>query len=539
MAELRFEMPVVIKRSGISLAIAQKMLEIFGETVIGVWTNDDNEPNENKSNWDVTLAEDMSIKGEVLRVSPEWQDEEYDGRGLAVGGANSRTYIGGNYYARAVNLIGDGVFTPFAADDGVYNSYIVGWNKNATQQKFRLIVYLDGGFNGFVDFIGTLQWREYVPPEPENPFGDTSTPSDKNGNYDDTSDIININTSTIVTDNGNITVPFPSISASGTGLVSIWKMSAGLLNGLGAKLWSTDFFDNIVKSFLSPLDAVITLNLVPSINNVYTNGQGIIKLGNYDTDITATKVASQFYDIDMGTYTFEEYWGSALDYNPYTTIQIYLPYIGVVDLSPDDVMGKTIHVVYVCDILTGQLCARIYVNIDGTDSLLYTFIGNFSMSVPITGANYSQAYNAIISGTVGLIGGGAKLATGGATSADIAKGTTTLKAAGGEFVSNSSGLASSTVNAMNSGKIQYERGSSMSMTGGYLGASYCYVIITRPKQSLAVDYNKFQGYPSNITSLLSELSGFTAVEQIHLENVPATEAELDEIEALLKEGVII
>ena len=38
---------------------------------------------------------------------------------------------------------------------------------------------------------------------------------------------------------------------------------------------------------------------------------------------------------------------------------------------------------------------------------------------------------------------------------------------------------------------------------------------------------------------LKDLSGYTEVESIHLENVPAMEEELNEIERLLKSGVIL
>ena len=55
---------------------------------------------------------------------------------------------------------------------------------------------------------------------------------------------------------------------------------------------------------------------------------------------------------------------------------------------------------------------------------------------------------------------------------------------------------------------------------------------------LVRDYNTFRGYVSNITLALSECSGYTKVAEIHLENIPATSAELDEMDGLLKAGVI-
>ena len=47
------------------------------------------------------------------------------------------------------------------------------------------------------------------------------------------------------------------------------------------------------------------------------------------------------------------------------------------------------------------------------------------------------------------------------------------------------------------------------------------------------------GQCSNITMNLSDCKGFTMVEYVHLHDIPATADEIKEIEALLKEGVIL
>lgn len=354
-------------------------------------------------------------------------------------------------------------------------------------------------------------------------YGDTSEPTDKEGSYDNSSEDITIPTNALQTDNGIVNVPFPIIGATNLGMITLWRVTQADINNIGQILWSSSFIDSLVKSFYSPIDAIISLNLIPSIENVYTYGTGEIALGNYNTKIVAPKLASQFFDVDMGTYTFDEYWASALDYNPYTTIQLFLPYIGMVNLSPDDVMSKTIHVVYVCDVLTGQLNARVFVSTETGETLLYTFNGNFAINIPITGANYSEVYKAAIQGTVGLAKNFIGMGTGSAMG----------------VMGSALDVVSDTANATSSAKIQYQNGSSMSLTSGYLAPQFCYVIISRPIQSLAKDYNKFVGYPSNVTAQLSTLSGFTMVEDIHLENLSATDNEIDEIESLLKSGVII
>lgn len=83
------------------------------------------------------------------------------------------------------------------------------------------------------------------------------------------------------------------------------------------------------------------------------------------------------------------------------------------------------------------------------------------------------------------------------------------------------------------------RGGGVGGAGGFLGIQTPYFIITRPNMCMPTDQNAFIGYPSFITVSLADLTGYTQVESIHIENVPATSAEIEEIESLLKSGVIM
>lgn len=493
---------------------------IFGNKVRGVWTTDGANPKADGSNFDYTIATDLAsivrsacggvgigfvdhARYAVFGKSNNNDNSEYwwnDNSGITKSITNTWDWYNANgvgskitvYNTHALGFI---VGKYLKNDDGSVD-YTVWWGtKDSTSEtgndnfKFRI---WDGTYNIITDV-----------------FGDTSKPDDDPGDYDDDTD--------------DVPIPdTPTIDMCDVGLVTIWKPTISQLHSLGGKLWSKDFIDNIIKSFYSPMDSIVTLNIVPSINKVQTGGTANIKLGNYDTGIPSTIVTSQFIEVDMGTYTITKYWASALDYNPYTMIYLFLPYIGFTKLSPDDVMGKTIHVVYKCDIVTGQLNAMVSVKTDTGENVLYTQTGNFSINVPVTGANYTNVYKAAIQASVGVLSAGAAVATGGG--AGIAMAANDL----GQAVS---GVASS--------KIDYQHGSSSNMSAGYLGVQKCYLVISRPRQSLADDYNSFVGYPSNITSTLGSLKGFTQVESIHLENIPATDEEKSEIEQLLKAGVII
>lgn len=308
----------------------------------------------------------------------------------------------------------------------------------------------------------------------------------------------------------------------GTGLATIYRMTQAQLNQLGGKLWSQDFFDNIVKSFYSPMDAVIALNVVPSIASTTVLSTKEIYLGNYGTSINAQTVR-QFFELDMGSVFIEKRHGNAHDYNPYTHIDLYLPYIGTVQISPDDVMGHTLKVKYKCDVVTGNVVAWVLSQtINGDDTVIGTYSGNFVTQIPLTGANYAEVYKAAISGTLGVLSVGAGVATGGAS---LAMGAT-------QGITAASNVASS--------KIQYMRGSAMGMSAGLMNKQRAYVVITTPKESIPNNFASLEGYPSNTYHVLSELKGtYCEVESISLAISGATEAEKDEIEKLLKGGVYL
>lgn len=332
--------------------------------------------------------------------------------------------------------------------------------------------------------------------DPFGPGGDSGT-GGGGGDFDNTSTPIDI-------------PGLPSVSAASTGFISLFNPSLSQLNDLASYLWSDLFeIDGWKKLFADPMDAILGLSILPV--SVPSGGTREVKVGNIGTGISLTVAASQFVEVDCGSIDVNEYWGAYLDYEPYTQAQIFLPYIGTRPISVDEIMGKTVRVVYHVDILTGACCCFVKCG----DSVLYTYNGQCSIPIPITGANYASVVNGVISVAASV---GSLVATGGA-SAPIA-----IPA-----------IASSAVNQM---KPQIEKSGSISGSAGVLNMQTPYLILIRPRQALPSKQNEFIGYPSLITVQLTELSGYTEVQSIHLENIPATQEELAEIQSLLEGGVI-
>lgn len=332
--------------------------------------------------------------------------------------------------------------------------------------------------------------------DPYAPGGSSGT-GGGTGNFDGTGD--------------DIAIPgLPTLSAVDAGFITLFNPSIAQLKSLSDYLWSGFDLNTFKKIFADPMDCILGLSIVPV--SVPNGELKEVSVGNIPTGVSMTVASSQYVIVDCGTLNVNEFWGAYLDYDPYTKAEIYLPYIGTHPISVDDIMGKSVHVVYHIDILSGACTA--FVKCGG--SVLYEFIGQCSSSIPVTGNDWTNVINGVLSVSAAI---GTMVATGGATAPMAA-----------------SAIASTAVNSM---KSNVEKSGSMSGTGGMLAVQTPYLILTRPRQAMPARQNELMGYPSFITSKLGSLSGYTVVEEIHLENISGTEQELSEIENLLKTGVIL
>lgn len=375
----------------------------------------------------------------------------------------------------------------------------------------NLISFSEVGVNNFNDWLKT-HGNPYTggglsPDQTPAGGGDTSGTGGGGGNYDDTSDPID----------------FPDLPDNGaldSGAIKAHRLAVQTLEALMGKLWSNSIFDITTmwqKSIDNPMSAIVSLHALPFSPDVAAEDKNLF-VGNFDTELRPPKVTSQYVAIDCGSLNIKEYWGSALDYSPYTKCEIFLPFIGIKKLQIEDVMKSTVHIKYHVDVLTGDCVAFIKCGI----SVLYHYTGNCKMQIPLMAQSTDALQNTISATARVAVAATAGGAVGGAAGAI---------GAGAMAISAANSVASSKVNTDRQGNI----GGAVSLMDDFVP----YLIIHRPHQSLAKEYNKFKGYPSNITAVLNSMTGYTEVEHINLSVPGANATELAEIEMLLKEGVIL
>ena len=307
----------------------------------------------------------------------------------------------------------------------------------------------------------------------------------------------------------------PTVSAVDAGLITMYNCTAGQLQVLGNYLWSNayDLDANFTKLFASPMEAIIGLSIIPVTPTL--GGASTVKFGNIDTHRSMSKLATQFVEKDMGSISVKKWIGSFMDYSPYVKLSLYLPYIGYREISPDDVVGDTIHVVYHIDCLSGGCCAMVET---GKKGLLYSFDGSCIANVPINALNYSGALQNAISAATGGVSMIAGVATGNPVAA----------------VGGAASVAQNVTNI----KPSIQRSGQMSGAAGLMSYQKPMLIIERPNMCVPENLNTYTGNMLYVSRKLSQCKGFTQVSLIHLDGIPCTEKERNELMTLLNKGVI-
>lgn len=304
------------------------------------------------------------------------------------------------------------------------------------------------------------------------------------------------------TGNGDSPIVVPPVGKASS-LWSIYNPTLEQVNQFGSWLWSSNFVEQLKKLFSDPMQAIIGLHKVYS--PVQTSGQGTIKCGYLDSEVPSKLVSEQYVTVDCGSVDLQEYFGNVFDYPPYTEVSIYLPFIGIRQLDPSDVMRSTISVKYRIDVLTGACLAEVNVQRDAAGGTLYTFSGDAAVRYPVSSGSYMGIVSGLIGVATSVVSGNLLPALGGVTRLHT----------------------------------NVERSGSFTGNSGAMGSKVPYLIISRPQTAMADKFDTLSGYPSNTYTTLSDCSGFTQVKYCHVENLSATETEKKEIERLLKEGVIL
>lgn len=316
----------------------------------------------------------------------------------------------------------------------------------------------------------------------------------------------------------------PTTSGLELGFVTLYKPTVSQLQSIASFLWSDNVLDNFKKYFNNFADNILSLYVLPfSPTNLSTK---TFKVGQMTSEITGVEYCTaRYYDVDMGSVQVLPRWDSCLDYNPYTKIQIFLPYLGLHSLDIDEIMsptrmdgtlpagnGSTLTLKYRLDILTGVIVAKISIN----GNVKYQFEGKVGASIPLTGQTYATMAQGIVQAGAGVA---TTIASGGLTAPLTA--------------------AAAVTGTVNASKATVERVGNISGDASLLALDYPYIILSSPNKPMLEQQEDYTGFPSYKSGTIGSFSGYTEVIQAHVEGISCTEEERTMILNWLKEGVII
>lgn len=315
-------------------------------------------------------------------------------------------------------------------------------------------------------------------------------------------------------DSPNPTIPILTTAIT-SGLSYIYNPTLTETRALGRKLWTLNFVENLKKIFVDPMQAIIGFHILYATPK--TGERKNIVLGFYDTEVQSKIVTNQYITIDCGTIRIGEYFNDARDYETFTSCSIYLPFIGVVDVKADDIINSYTNITYHVDVLTGTCLATINVAKQNAKAVIYQFVGNCAVTIPLTSGNYTAVVSTLLAVASSAVGGGMSFGSPGAIF----------------------GAAKSAATNAHRAKFNVIQSGNLGSNAGAMGIRKPYIIIRRPVTTDAYAYNMQYGYPSNKWVMLSNVKDFTRVRSIHLENVHCTNEEKSILEEVLKVGVIL
>ena len=179
-----------------------------------------------------------------------------------------------------------------------------------------------------------------------------------------------------------------------TGGVSAAENYSVAQKDLSSKFLTTNPIDNIVSLIYYPFNIKEQLGL---------SSKSVIGLGNqvvtYSVPGSSEPLTLTGYKIDnnmqvlldAGSLPLQPFFNDFRDYEPYTTLELFIPYHGSITLLNSEVLDHILSVKIAVDLLTGSSTAFIF-----RDNLIIDQInGNMGVSIPINGLEQAT-YNANI-----------------------------------------------------------------------------------------------------------------------------------------------
>lgn len=264
-------------------------------------------------------------------------------------------------------------------------------------------------------------------------------------------------------------------------------------------------------------DYIVSILEIPRLylSNAVISTTENIKIANWEYQTAQGGLLSyNLEEINLGSLLIERHHYNFLDYEPYTTLMLYVPFCGMVTLPTDFVMGHKITLYGHCDFETGHLIVEIYCR----GGLVTSIEGNCSRVVTFSASSSIQKI-------MGVVGSISQL---GVDIINTVKNPFMLSALPADINNIAESIGTNYI-TLSKGK-----GTSSSFAMTNMPCLYRYTTVKTNQDG----FKKSVGNRCERFSRLNELTGLTVC-QNPIINVTATDVERTEIYEALQRGVIL
>lgn len=331
--------------------------------------------------------------------------------------------------------------------------------------------------------------------------------------------------------------PFSAVAADAAGL-HVYRITTATYNAIQESLWGSGtigkaLWDRFVNYKFNPIAGILGCHIIPkafmpTVTNTFVqpraSGSPLIATSDAKYLNTTTTITETARTINM-----PKFFSSHLNWDPFTSVQLFLPFCGwvsipadrCVDTDPDTGNTGSISVQYRCDIITGNVTAFIRCfDGKGKNTFSTQATGNCAIEIPMTGNDNGS------STVMGAITAAAGVAVGAMTGGLSAAATIAGAAA--------TGLATQTA------RHNLQQATQYSGNIAALGCLCPYLFVTIPTEHTSEEFRNLHGLPSGVGLTVGQMNGtgYTELSEFHAE-FDCTAEEQQEIEAIMKGGVIL
>ena len=312
----------------------------------------------------------------------------------------------------------------------------------------------------------------------------------------------------------DIEINKPKDTAISLSNINIYLLTKEQLMSFISDMWNfswteltTNMMTGIYNNLIDNVQSIRVMPFAPSELGTVEAVESII-CGWWSHTATVQKLGTSTNGMNIrnaGNWEFNEVFGGWADYAPYTSIELYLPYYGTINLDTNLFMGHILKVKYVLDVLAGLI--TYFLSCD--DTCVITVSAKCSADVPVS------------------------LSSGIDTASDVLKN-------GARFVSEAGNLRPVGMVTGSTSVATEKCLNSCSESGMFFMPNKCHVRITRPAYTRASNYASRYGYPCYGSYKLSKLKGFTVVENYKSHYTKGIKKEEEDmIKSMMESGVYL